>query len=342
MRVNKWPENARSEWPDAEIGTQEPPVTEEHLQRFPETGETDVLRGGAVPEAGPTEVLPAVPPPARAPGPHARDPYAHDPYARDPHAQRPLEVTVQLDADRIADERTRLTEHGRASRGGDQDRDRDPSGGPVFVDASGRRRRTFRRLGMFAGIACAVYAVVIVATLLSGSSDAPWLPVPGQNEDKPAGQVDISPAPDDSARPSGRTGAAPGTGPGVAGGAPSPGGSAAASGRGAGTAGQPGASPDPQPTATNPTSGAGSAGGSSPDAAPTAPTPSATSATPTGPAGGSAGPSPSAGGDGGTGTGAGPGGGTGTGTGPGTGNGTGTVADGPVVPDPPAASPTSV
>ncbi|MGW7254830.1 translation initiation factor IF-2 [Streptomyces sp. NPDC054834] len=321
MRAKKWPENTRTEWPDAELGAQGLPVTGNDIQSFPETGTTDVLPGGAVPDAGPTEMLPAVRVTGTA-GPSAHDPHAHD----------PLEVTVQLDADRIADERTRLAEHGRAPRGGGQD----PSGGPVFVDASGRRRRTFRRLGMFAGTACAVYAVVIVATLLSGSSDAPWLPVPGQNEDKPAGQVDISPAPADSARPSGRTGAAPATGPRVPGGAaPSPGGSAAAPGA-TGTARQPGASADPQPTATNPTSGAGSAGGSSPDPEPTAPTPSTTPPTPTGPAGGSVSPSPSTGGDGGTGIGTGPGGGTGTGT------GTGTVADGPVGPAPAAASPTSV
>ncbi|EGX54393.1 hypothetical protein SZN_38183, partial [Streptomyces zinciresistens K42] len=65
----------------------------------------------------------------------------------------------------------------------------DGSEGPVFVDESGRRRSRFRRLGMTVSLACAVYAVVIVATLLSGNSDAPWLPVevPGR---KPAGKVD--------------------------------------------------------------------------------------------------------------------------------------------------------
>jgi len=46
---------------------------------------------------------------------------------------------------------------------------------------------------MAVGIACAVYAVVIVITLLSGSSDAPWLPVPGQKDEAPAGKVDTSP-----------------------------------------------------------------------------------------------------------------------------------------------------
>ncbi|MFJ9346966.1 hypothetical protein [Streptomyces sp. NPDC101237] len=77
------------------------------------------------------------------------------------------------------------------------------SDAPVFVDASGRRSRRFRRIGTAVGLACGVYAVVIVVTLLSGSSDAPWLPVPGQNHDRPAGKVDDSPRPARSAPSSG-------------------------------------------------------------------------------------------------------------------------------------------
>ncbi|MFD4544033.1 hypothetical protein [Streptomyces bauhiniae] len=69
---------------------------------------------------------------------------------------------------------------------------------PVFVDESGRRSRTFRRLGLLVAGLCAGYAVVIGVTLLSGSSDAPWLPVP-QKEDKPASRVDSSPVPSASA-----------------------------------------------------------------------------------------------------------------------------------------------
>ncbi|MEU6601579.1 hypothetical protein [Streptomyces flaveolus] len=80
---------------------------------------------------------------------------------------------------------------------------RDPRGsdGPVFVDESGRRSRRFRRLGVAVAVACAGYAAVIVATLLSGNSAAPWLPVPGQHEDKPAGKVDTSPLPSVSTTP---------------------------------------------------------------------------------------------------------------------------------------------
>ncbi|MFI5660664.1 hypothetical protein [Streptomyces sp. NPDC051684] len=58
---------------------------------------------------------------------------------------------------------------------------------PVFVDDSGRRGRTFRRFGVAAGLAIAVYAVVIVVTVFSGNSDAPWLPMPA--EGKGAGKV---------------------------------------------------------------------------------------------------------------------------------------------------------
>ncbi|BFO22016.1 hypothetical protein SHKM778_84040 [Streptomyces sp. KM77-8] len=46
----------------------------------------------------------------------------------------------------------------------------------MFVDESGRRSRLYRRIGMAVGLACAGYAVVMVATLLSGNSDAPGCP----------------------------------------------------------------------------------------------------------------------------------------------------------------------
>jgi hypothetical protein len=55
--------------------------------------------------------------------------------------------------------------------------------GPVFVDETGRRSRRYLRIGIVVGISCAVYAVVIAGTLLSGNSAAPWLPVPGQQDE---------------------------------------------------------------------------------------------------------------------------------------------------------------
>ncbi|WP_187286090.1 hypothetical protein [Streptomyces sp. ME109] len=125
------------------------------------------------------------------------------------HTHDPHEVTVQLDGT------GRRLEGGTAGRTGDAPGasggpvGADGSDAPVFVDASGRRSRRFRRLGILVGVACAVYAVVIVATLLSGNSEAPWLPVPGQEDDPPAGQVHTSPLPTDSVKPSGASGGAP-------------------------------------------------------------------------------------------------------------------------------------
>ncbi|UUU22551.1 hypothetical protein [Streptomyces sp. DSM 40750] len=89
------------------------------------------------------------------------------------------------------------------------------SDGPVFVDESGRRRNLYRRLGIAVGTACAAYAVVIVGTLVSGNSDAPWLPVPMQKHDKPAGKVDTPPLPAESAdRSDAADGLVPDAGPG--------------------------------------------------------------------------------------------------------------------------------
>ncbi|MCZ9344788.1 bi-functional transferase/deacetylase, partial [Streptomyces sp. TRM76130] len=79
----------------------------------------------------------------------------------------------------------------------------------VFVDESGRRGRLYRRIGIAVGLACAVYAVVMVVTLLSGNSDAPWLPVPGKEDGNPAGKVDTTPLPTGTADPSATDSASP-------------------------------------------------------------------------------------------------------------------------------------
>ncbi|MEU6275502.1 hypothetical protein ABZ871_24265 [Streptomyces populi] len=117
----------------------------------------------------------------------------------------PHEVTVQLDSASVGpDGRTVQPGKGAPTTAEASDR-------PVFVDASGRRSRRFRRLGMLVAVACAVYAVVIVTTLLSGNSNAPWLPVPGQEEDTPAGRAETSPRPTRPVNPSAGPGAtAPG------------------------------------------------------------------------------------------------------------------------------------
>ncbi|MDT0435796.1 MULTISPECIES: hypothetical protein [Streptomyces] len=188
-------------------------------------------------------------------------------------------MTVQLDAvDLRRDLRQRQA--AGAPSGAQDGADR-----PVFVDESGRRSRRFRRLGMAVGLVCAVYAVVIVVTLMSGSSDAPWLPVPGQRDDKPAGQVDTSPAPSVSSAPSATADVPPGTAPPATRGAiPSVAGYETA---GRGTAGPavPGATGEPEPAVTTTTATPGG-GANAPVSSPSAeapatvtPAPSATPST---------------------------------------------------------------
>ncbi|WP_228120912.1 hypothetical protein [Streptomyces fagopyri] len=227
------------------------------------------------------------------------------------HTHDPHEVTVQLDGTgrRLEDRLVGETEGVPGAP--------DSSDGPVFVDESGRRSRRFRRLGILVGIACAVYAVVIVATLLSGSSDAPWLPVPGQEDDTPAGQVHTSPLPTDSVKPSDASGAAPGAGAAVgdgttpaAGVAPKP----AASGSAVPSSG---VSAHPKPSASTTTKPEPSAGTTKAPVVEPSP-PVSGSPTPTVSADPSAGPSQSPlGGD------------------------SGTVADGPLAPRPLGTAPGS-
>lgn len=167
----------------------------------------------------------------------------------------------------------------------------DGGDGPVFVDASGRRGRRFRRLGMAVAVACAGYAAVIAATLLSGNSTAPWLPVPGQGDDKQAGQRHTSPHPSASSAPSlSGPRAVTGTGvpasvgatavPAAGSSSPAPGGSAAATPTAGASAtampSGPGDSPSasaPSPGTSPTASGPGSTAGASASPTPTRRTP---------------------------------------------------------------------
>ncbi len=175
-----------------------------------------------------------------------RDPWQEDAGDSGAATHDPHEVTVQLDSVQIGEGlELRRAAPGRAGGG------QEAAAGPVFVDESGRRSRLYRRIGMAVGLACAGYAVVMVATLLSGNSDAPWMPVPGQ-EDKPASQVETTPEPAETdTPPSAGADETPGSTPTT--GAPTataPGATAPATGGGAGsTADRPG-SVDPSPTAT--------------------------------------------------------------------------------------------
>ncbi|MFI7140314.1 hypothetical protein ACIBQ5_22015 [Streptomyces massasporeus] len=203
------------------------------------------------------------------PSGHAPD---EDGQTHDPH-----EVTVQLDAVQLGEGFLRQVKEGPGAEAADR---------PVFVDESGRRSRRYRRIGTAVALACGVYAVVIVATLLSGNSNAPWLPVPTKDDNPPAGQVDSPPLTAESA-PTGVVGdtgvTAPGSAPATGGAtAPAPGPSAAAPGATAGPD-RPGTSAKPSPTATRTTP---ARGGKATDPAPTKPadppsTP-ATDPTPTG------------------------------------------------------------
>ncbi|WP_177001351.1 hypothetical protein [Streptomyces sp. cf386] len=284
--MKKWREDAQPEWPEVASGSGGGTSPEgsksdvQATQAFPVTGETEVpgrgprsrsetgtrgtgqteildgwsafdrpsaFRNNAHPPAGETTRMPAVRDPwaeAEEPEEPARPDARHGTTGsgatHDPH-----EVTIQLDG--VGLQLDNMLRAAKDAPGGGE-----ASDGPVFVDESGRRSRLYRRIGMAVGLACAVYAVVIVATLLSGNSDAPWLPVEPPKE-QPAGQVDTPPLPAESApQPSGTGSVSPGTSP-TAGtdATPSPGADATAPG--ASTSADPGASADPKPSPTKTT-----------------------------------------------------------------------------------------
>ncbi|MEV5336229.1 hypothetical protein [Streptomyces werraensis] len=190
-------------------------------------------------------------------GTAVRDPWQENPgtaeATHDPH-----EVTVQLDAVQIGAGGVLSRTPGAGAA---------PEAAPVFVDESGRRNRLYRRIGLAVGLACAGYAVVMVATLLSGNSDAPWMPVPGQ-ADKPAEQVETTPRPSATdPAPSSGTSLDPGLGTPAPGASdlPGPGASASAAGGTGGTARQPdGGVPATTPAgraSSQPATGGGSGNG---------------------------------------------------------------------------------
>lgn len=230
----------------------------------------------------------------------------------------PLEVTVQLDgAGREVAEGP-----GTAAKDGAGPQDSD---GPVFVDESGRRRNLYRRLGIAVGTACAAYAVVIVGTLVSGNSDAPWLPVPMQKDEQPAGKVDTPPLPGESAdeRSDTADGGAPGPGTGPA----VPSGTTTTPGDGSrgGPSGKGDAKGGKEPTlsiSAQPSAGPSASAAPKPSTSVQAPTPSASVTPPSGSPSPSVSPSPPP-----------PSESSGAGAAPGSGD-TNTVADGPQTPAP--------
>ncbi|MET9589391.1 hypothetical protein ABZY45_00250 [Streptomyces sp. NPDC006516] len=99
------------------------------------------------------------------------------------HTHEPNDVTVQLDG--LGRQLSELPVEPNLP---------DPSDGPVFVDESGRRSKTYRRLGWVLAAICAAYAVTLVVALLGGNSTAPWLPLSGQ-EKQHSEDIEVRPAP---------------------------------------------------------------------------------------------------------------------------------------------------
>ncbi|MFF8964288.1 hypothetical protein ACF1BK_16280 [Streptomyces globisporus] len=150
----------------------------------------------------------------------------------------------------------------------------DGSDGPVFVDESGRRSKTFRRLGWVLATVCAGYAVTLVFAVLGGNSSAPWLPLSGPKEKARAEQVEDLPEPSAGTVDGGLADDAPEPGP-SASGSPSAGASGAPAGATpsatsvivpAGAAERPSASASANPS--RPT-GSGGGGGGATKPAPT-------------------------------------------------------------------------
>jgi hypothetical protein len=118
----------------------------------------------------------------------------------------PSDVTIELDG--VGRQLSELPAGDRPppEPGSAQESALEGTDGPVFVDASGRRSKRFRRAGWIVAIACACYAVTLVVAVIGGSSRVPLLniPIPGVHESPPADSV--KPGPSTSAT----TGATPG------------------------------------------------------------------------------------------------------------------------------------
>ncbi|MFH8464013.1 hypothetical protein [Streptomyces sp. NPDC017991] len=229
-----------------------------NTDRFPGTQDTARFPGSAV--GGTTAGAGYDPAAAQDAGPAVHDSWQeseHPEHTHDPH-----EVTVQLDGvgRQLEDWLVQQAKGAPSTQEG--------SDGPVFVDETGRRSRRYRRIGMAVGLACAVYAVAILITLLSGNSNAPWLPIKDQQGDAPAGQVEPSSPPTESAGPSGSASASPEASvSGTEGTTPSPGASLSADASASAQA--PDTSADPEPSVSTTRPGTGTNNSPDPGADPT-------------------------------------------------------------------------
>ncbi|MFJ9887777.1 hypothetical protein ACIQRW_18170 [Streptomyces sp. NPDC091287] len=177
------------------------------------------------------------------------------------HTHEPNDATIQLDG--LGRQLAELAGEPAPPDGTD---------GPVFVDESGRRGKTFRRIGWVLASVCVAYAVTLVLALLGGNSSAPWLPLSETGEKAKAEQAEEAPAPDDTV--GGPSGDSPEPGPSASGPAATeesgPPDDATPSATSvlvpAGSAGDPSTSVAADPTRSPGAGGAGgSAGGTEPD-----------------------------------------------------------------------------
>ncbi len=186
--------------------------------------------------------------------------------ARTGHTHEPNDVTVQLDG--LGRQLSELTAEPGVPEGSD---------GPVFVDESGRRSKTFRRLGWVLAAVCACYAVTLVVALLGGNSSAPWLPLSGQKQHKKADEVPVPPAPSGSADAVVPVGATPGAmeTEQVVGGGATP-----SAGAGSGSASAPGKDPSKPTAVVPPKASTATGGGKKPEPGTSTPGPPAATTTP--------------------------------------------------------------
>lgn len=186
--------------------------------------------------------------------------------ARTGHTHEPNDVTVQLDG--LGRQLSELTAEPGVPEGSD---------GPVFVDESGRRSKTFRRLGWILAAVCACYAVTLVVALLGGNSSAPWLPLSGQKQHKKADDAPAPSAPSGSADAVVPVGATPGAAETeqVAGGSATP-----SAGAGSGSASAPGKDPSKPTTVVPPKASSTTGGGKKPEPGTSTPGPPAATTTP--------------------------------------------------------------
>ncbi|MFI5757421.1 hypothetical protein [Streptomyces sp. NPDC051569] len=109
----------------------------------------------------------------------------------------PSDVTVELDGLGRQLSELPVEPGARPAEESDPARNAGPesSDRPVFVDASGRRSKKFRRAGWAVSLACACFAATVVVSIIGGNSSAPWLQIPGLADKKNPDTVEIQPAP---------------------------------------------------------------------------------------------------------------------------------------------------